>query len=288
MVDFQRTIEGSPDPYSEEEAIAAILPELEKLKAYGVQTIAECTPAHLGRNVELLKKLSARTGIRFITNTGFYGAKNNRFVPREFLFITADSLASIWINEFRQGIGSTGIKPGFIKIGVNRKPLSEFHARLTRAAAITHKATGLTIMSHCGLAVAALQQLAILKEEGVSPQAFIWLHASDEKNWDLLLQSAREGCWISLDKYGWKTETDAVYPVLIDRFKTAGLLDHVLISQDAGFFDPGQPEARFKPYTTVFEKLIPKLREQGFTDKEIDQLFVKNPAKAFVVHQRLL
>jgi len=287
LVDFQRIKNGSPDPYTEDEALAAILPQLERLKTYGVQTMAECTPAYLGRNVALLQKLSSKSGIRFLTNTGFYGAKNNQFIPKDILLLTADSIAAIWIDEFEHGIGNTGVKPGFIKIGVNRKPLSEFHARLTRAAAITHKATGLTIMSHCGPAIAALQQLDILQEEGVAPEAFIWTHASDEKDWDLLLKSAREGCWISLDKYGWNPETDALYPDLIKRFQSEGLLDHVLISEDAGFFDPGQPSTNFKPYTTMFEKLIPELRTDGFSDEEINQLLIKNPAKAFTVRKRL-
>lgn len=288
LVDFQRIQDGIADPLNEEEAIAKILPELEKLKEYGVRTIAECTPAYLGRNVSLLQKLSEKTGLSFLTNTGFYGAWNNRFIPKDILLLTADSIAAIWIDEFEHGIDKTTIKPGFIKIGVNRKPLSEFHERLTRAAAIAHKATGLTIMSHSGPAIAALQQLDILKEEGVAPNAFIWTHASEEKDWNLLLKAAREGCWISIDKYGWNAQTDSIYPELIERFKSEGLLKRVLISQDAGFFDPGQPETTFKPYTTIFEKLIPALREIGFRDEEIDQLLVKNPAEAFIIRKRML
>lgn len=288
LVDFGRDDSNQPQHYSKDEAILKILPELQKLKAFGVKSISDCTTAYLGRDVKLLKTLSEQSGIRILTNTGFYGAQNNKFIPQDLLLITADSMASLWINEFEHGIDGTDIKPGFIKIAVNRKPLSEFHARLTRAAAITHKATGLTIMSHCGPAVAALAQLDILKEEGVSPEAFIWTHASDEENQNLLFKAAQEGCWISLDKYGWDEKWKTGYPDLLEQFKRRGLLDKVLVSQDAGFFDPGNPEQSFRPYTPIFEELIPTLKARGFTNADIKQLFVTNPAKAFTVKKRLL
>ncbi|RKD86339.1 phosphotriesterase family protein [Mangrovibacterium diazotrophicum] len=288
LVDFYRKEDKQPDTYNTEDAIKIILPELEKLKAYGVKSLAECTPAYLGRNVRLLQELSKKSGIQILTNTGFYGARNNFFIPKEILLMTADSIASIWIDEFNNGIDGTDVKPGFIKIGVNRKPLSEFHSCLTRAAAIAHKATGVTIMSHSGPAIAAMQQLDILKEEGVSPEAFIWTHASDDKDQDLLIKAAKLGCWISLDKYGWDEKWIEGYPELLLKFKNEKLLDKVLISQDAGFVDPGNPEVEFKPYTPLFENLIPALKAKGFTDADIRQLLVENPAKAFTIRKRLL
>ncbi len=200
----------------------------------------------------------------------------------------ANELSKIWIDEFENGIDGTNIKPGFIKIGVDRKPLSEFHATLARAAAITHKATGLTIMSHTGPSVPALQQLEILKEEGVAPEAFIWTHASDEENWNKIVSIAKQGAWISLDKYGWNEKWIEDYPQLLKLLKDEGVLNKVLISQDAGYFDPGQPEQFFHPYTPVFEELIPNLKAMGFTENDINQIFIANPAHAFSVKKRLL
>jgi len=58
-----------------------------------------------------------------------------------------------------------------------------FIARLARAAAIAHKATGLTIMSHTGSGPGALSNWNSEKE-GVSPEAFIWTHAHNEQGFD--------------------------------------------------------------------------------------------------------
>jgi phosphotriesterase-related protein len=288
LTDIYRKEDNLPESFSADEALSRIIPQLERAKAHGVKTLAECTPAFVGRNVKLLRELSLRTGLQILTNTGYYGAQNNRFIPAEVLLKPAEELAAEWIAEFQNGIEGTGIKPGFIKIGVDRKALSEFHATLARAAALTHKATGLTIMAHSGPAIAAFQELDILKEEGVSPEAFIWTHATDEKDSTRLVEAARMGAWISADKYGWDEKLITRYPRLLKMMKEEGLLNKILISHDAGWVDPGQPNLPFKPYTPVFEKLIPDLKTLGFTDSDIEQLLVKNPAEAFAVKKRLL
>jgi len=288
LVDFIRPKDDHPEPYGMEDAVKHILPRLQELKAYGVRSFIECTPVYVGRDVRLLKRLADETGLHILTNTGFYGAQNNRFVPEYVLNMTPTMISTFWIAEFEQGIDGTGIRPGFIKIAVDRKPLSDFHATLVRAAALTHKETGLTIMSHTGPAVAAFQQLEILEEEGVSPEAFIWGHASDEKEWSNLIRAAKMGAWISLDKYGWEAEYAESYPKILKTMKKEGLLNKVLISQDAGWFDPGQPEQPYKPYTLIFTELIPNLKKQGFTDDDINMLLVTNPARAFAVKKRLI
>ncbi len=89
------------------------------------------------------------------------------------------------------------------------------------------------------------------------------------------------GAWVSLDKYGWDEkhlEGDAlVY-----------LKNQILISHDAGWYTPSHPGSDFKPYTNIFQSLIPNLKAKGFTDEDINQLLISNPAKAFTVGKRLI
>lgn len=286
LVDFSGAENYHPEDYKQQEAYERILPELLKIKAYGVNSFVECTPHYVGRDVRLLKRLADSTDMHILTNTGFYGAQDNKFIPENVLEMPAEAIAEFYIAEFNQGIEGTGIKPGFIKTAVNRKPLSTFHATLVRAAAIAHKATGLTIMSHTGPAIAAFGELEILQEEGVSPKAFIWTHASDEKDWENLVKAAKMGAWISLDKYGWNKD-DLEGNVLV-YLKDQGVLDKILISHDAGWYEPTNPDKRFTPYTAIFQTLIPNLKTKGFSDEDIDQLLVKNPANAFTVNKRFL
>lgn len=286
LVDFSGAENYNPENYNRQEAFDRILPELKKLAQYGVESFVECTPHFVGRDVVLLRKLSDATGLNILTNTGFYGAQNNKFIPKHVFDMSAEAIAEFYIAEFEQGIEGTGIRPGFIKTAVDRKPLSNFHAKLVRAAAIAHKATGLTIMSHTGPALPAFQELDILKEEGVSPEAFIWTHASNEKDWANLVRIAQMGAWVSLDKYGWDEEY--LKGEVLVYLKEQGVLNKILISHDAGWYDPSQPQKAIQPYTPIFETLIPNLQANGFTAAEVDLLLVENPAKAFTVSKRLI
>ena len=89
----------------------------------------ECTPAFLGSDVRLLKMLSEKTKVQIITNTGYYGAVDNKYLPPWAFTETAEQLAQRWIDDFEFGIDGTNVRPGFIKISVDAKPggLSDLH-----------------------------------------------------------------------------------------------------------------------------------------------------------------
>jgi phosphotriesterase-related protein len=286
LVDFIGADSISESRWDRTKVINKVMPYLRQIRELGCRTFVECTPAFLGRDPLILKSLSDSTGLNIITNTGFYGAHNNKFIPAFAFNESADQLAQRWIKEWEQGIGNTGIRPGFIKIAVNSDSLSEFHKKLVMAAALAHLKTGLTIASHTGPAIPAFQQIEILGKAGVSPDAFIWVHAMNEKEPENLIKAAQEGAWISLDNVN---ETDIEkYINLINILRQKNLLNKVLVSHDAGWYDPAKENGGdYRGYTTVFEKLIPALKKEKFTEKEINQLFVINPAKAFEIKVRL-
>jgi phosphotriesterase-related protein len=261
------------------------LPFLKQVKDLGCQTFIECTPAYLGRDPLLLKSLSESSGLNILTNTGYYGALNNKYIPKHAFIETADQLAARWILEWVEGIDGTGIKPGFIKIGVDNGNLSDLHKKLVVAAARTHLKTGLTIASHTGPAIPAFEQLEILKIEGVAPEAFIWVHAQSEKDLSNHVKAARMGAWIGLDGLDDNNVPD--YIRLIKNLRENNLLNKVLLSHDAGWYHPGEENGgEYRGYTTLFEKLVPALRYENFSEKEIKQILVLNPAKAFEIGVR--
>jgi phosphotriesterase-related protein len=71
---------------------------------------------------------------------------------------------------------------------------------------------------------------------------------------------------------------------LLSFMKEQKYLHRVLISHDAGWYEPDKPDGgQIRGYTTVFKKLIPALKKTGFTQKDIEQVFRRNPAQAFTV-----
>ena len=285
LVDFIGADSITYQRWDRSEVAKIALPYLKQLKELGCNTLIECTPSYLGRDPLLMKTLSQSSGLNILTNTGYYGAGDNKYIPGFAFNISSDQIASIWSKEWEDGIEGTGIKPGFIKIGVGSGHLSDFHKKLVIAAARTHLKTGLTIVSHTGPSVPAFEELEILKSEGVAPDAFVWTHAQNEKDLTAHVKAAKMGAWISLD--GLNDDNAEEYVRMIMNMKENKLLDRVLLSHDAGWYHPGEKDGgEFRGYSTLFEKLIPLLRKRKFSGKEIHQLLVVNPAEAFTVRVR--
>ncbi len=296
LVDFIGADSTGYFRWDKHKVIEKALPFVLDAKNRGVQTFIECTPVYLGRDPLLLKELSGQTGLNFITNTGFYGARNNFFISQKSLSLSAEEMADLWISEFESGIEGTGIKPGFIKIAVDRTDtLSAEHRKIISAAGIAHLATGLVIASHTGPDGPALEQIGILKDLGVDASAFIWVHAQSGTR-EGLIKAAREGAWISLDNVRSRPEMEpgaqgsiTWYAGKIVDMKKEGLLNRVLISHDSGWYDPAKSDGgTFNGFTDIFNSLIPALKENGFTNADIDQILARNPAEAFTVKIRPL
>ena len=285
MADFIGAEKFSKSRYNSDEVFETSLPFIKDIKAKGVDTFIDCTPAYLGRDAAILKRLSDATGINMLTTTGYYGAVNEKFVPKHAYGESAQQLADRWTNEWNKGIEDTSIKPGLIKTSTDKGPLTPMQRKLIQAAGITHLSTGLTIAVHSGNGTAALEQLEILKEQGVSPSARIWVHAQNETNKEMHIRAGKLKTWVSFD--GVNPDTLQTNLDHLKTMKEHNLLEQVLVSQDSGWYNVGDPKGgNFKPYTCVITQFIPLLHENGFTQNEIDLIFKKNPAKAFAIKVR--
>jgi phosphotriesterase-related protein len=287
LVDFIGADQYDPKKWNHDDVIKKVLPYLQRLKETGCQTLVDCTPNYLGRDVILLQRLSTLSGLHMLTNTGYYGGSVNKFLPAHAFTETEHQLADRWIREHKEGIDGTNIRPGFIKISVNDNRLSDISKKLVRAAAHCHLQTGLTIASHTGPAIPAFEEMEIIKQLGVAPEAFIWVHAQNEKDWQQYLLALRKGAWVSLD--GLRDENVNDYVTMLAFLKKEKQLNRVLVSHDAGWYEPGKPDGgTIRGYTTLFQKLIPALKQAGFSEKDIAQLIQHNPAAAFTIKVRKL
>jgi predicted metal-dependent phosphotriesterase family hydrolase len=285
LVDFGGAEVAGYHRYDRQKVIEKALPHLLQFKKLGGNTLFECTPAYLGRDPFVMKELSEKTGINIIVNTGYYGARNHQHLPPHTFTDTPEQLAHRWTEEFRNGIEDSDIRPGFIKIGVNRGSLSEPDKKLIRAACITHLETGLTIASHTGPAEGALEQLDILKQYKVHPSAFIWVHAQNENDLKKQEEIARLGAWIGLD--GISEKSLERHFSMLNNLRKAGFLSRVLISHDSGWYRVGEEDGgNFQPFSFIFEKFIPLLKREGYSKKEVNMLMRDNPVRAYAIKVR--
>ena len=287
LVDFAGADEVSRSRYDADEVFRTALPHLRALRERGCRTLFEATPAYLGRDPALLRRLAEASGLTVVTNTGYYGAARDRAVPAHAWRESARQLADRWTAEFRRGIEGTGVRPGFLKIGVDAGELSEIDRKLVEAGALCHIETGLTVAVHTGNGKAALAVLSTLRALGVAPEAYVWVHAHLEADRPTHDWAARQGAWVEFDGVGWGP-LDAHVDAVVDMARR-GLLGRVLVSQDAGWYHVGEPGGgTYRPHTVLFDEFVPALRARGITEDEIDTLLVSNPARAFAVGVRRL
>jgi len=287
LVDFIGADRVSRDRYDADEVFETVLPHLIALSERGCRAFFEATPAYLGRDPLLLRRLSEASGLHLVTNTGYYGAARDKHVPAHAYRESPRRLAERWTREFRRGIDGTGVRPGFLKIGVDSGPLSEIDRKLVAAGALCHLDTGLTIAVHTGNGEAALDILETLKRHGVAPAAYVWVHAQNEKDRATHDWAARQGAWLEFDGVGWGPLDSHLDPVV--ELAWRGRLDRVLISQDAGWYHVGEAGGgTYRPHTGLFDEFVPALRARGLSEAQVASLLADNPARAFAIGVRRL
>lgn len=283
MCDFVGADKTGPSRWNVDEVAAAILPNLLQLKARGVTGFVDCSPAYLGRDPRVLQKLAQQTGLHIVTNTGYYGGANNKFVPKHAYEESAAGLAARWVGEWKNGIENTGVKPGFIKIGVDEvspadKRLSDIDAKLVRAAARASRETNLSVTCHTGGGPAGLAAARLFAGEKGDPARFIVAH-SDGHGHAINRQVAELGSWVSFDGIGSRSPDEHLQIVLPLLDPHAG---RVLLSMDKGWWWVGEPKGgKIQDYNYLSDTFLPALRKAGVRETMIRRLTVENPARAF-------
>jgi phosphotriesterase-related protein len=186
---------------------------------------------------------------------------------------TDEQLARRWIDEARWGVD--GVKPRFVKIGVNRGPLPAWDRKLVRAAAITARETGLTVASHTGDGLAAMEQIEVFEAAKITPAQFVWVHAQNEKDHNFHRRAARAGAWVEFDNIN--RESADWHRECVRFMASEGLLLRTLISQDSGWYHVGEPGGgTYRGYTFIYTDFLPALDSAW-----VRTMMVDNPATAF-------
>ena len=279
LVDFDGAETATPDRYDNDEVIEKMVPYLSEIYDLGVRGFVDCSPMYLARDVGILHSLSERTGLHIITNTGQY---KEPFLPPTTFDLSADELAAEWIDEYENGINGTDVRPGFIKTAVHPESLAPTQQKVITAAALACKATGLSIGTHTGAALPALEILKILERDGVDPAKWIFIHANAEEDHEMLRIVARTGCWIEIDGIG--AAPDEVQLSQLLKLLDWGFGEKILLSHDAGWYTVGEEGGGTpRPYTHMHSTFLPLMRRVGIDEETIDQITVANPARAFAI-----
>ena len=288
MCDFIGADQTNRHRWEVEAVVKRMLPVFRQLKERGVTGFIDCTPAYIGRDPRVLKQLAQETGLHIVTNTGYYGGADDKFVPKHAYGATPDQLADLWVAEFVDGIEDTGVKPGFMKIGIDEikassDRLSPIDEKLVRASARASRRTDLSVTCHTGGGPAGLAATKIFIEERADPGRFIVAH-SDGHGLPINRAVAALGAWVSFDGIGRQPLESHLKLV---HAMTERHASRLLLSQDSGWYWVGQQNGgEIRNFNYMSDVFLPALRSSGISEATIRRLTVENPANAFAIRFR--
>lgn len=265
--------------------VATMAPFLKEISSLGVNSLVECSTIGVGRNPTILKEVSLATGLNIVAPTGVY---RETYVPEDLKDKSIHELADMWVKDISEGMDGTDIKAGFIKMAVSDEGVSALEAKNLQAAVITARRTGAAVACHTIGGRLAFEVMDLLTSFGMDLGRFIWTHAQSESDFSYLLKAAQRGVIISIDAIGsgWAPD-DAMLAATINLI-AAGYSHQILLSHDAGWYDPSQPDGHPQPegirgYSALFTSFLPQLQSSGIDGETIARITIENPATVFTL-----
>jgi phosphotriesterase-related protein len=264
-----------------------IVEELAAFRAAGGGTVVDLTLDGVGRDPSWLAGLARATGLQVVMGSGWYRGAH---YPPEALIDrrSVEALADEIVGDAIEGVAGTGIRAGIIgEIGTDKPWLSPAEERVHRAAARASRRTGLAIATHAVMSDVGAAQLTVFEEEGVDPGRVVIGHADSYPVLDHYLSLIGRGASIEFDFLGMSfTPTERhgegrIVELLVELLHR-GHGDRILLSQDV--CQNGQLR-RYEGngYTYLQTTFLPRLREAGVTDAEIDRMTIANPRRILTI-----
>jgi phosphotriesterase-related protein len=279
-------------PFDRRETKRRCVDRMLELKALGVSALVDPCPIDLGRDVEFAAEVAQASGVHVVCATGLYKEESGAAPYFKFRSAFTDSvseMSEIFVKEVTDGIGSTGIKAGVIKVATGPNQITPYERNVITAAARAHKATGAPITTHTDEGTMGREQLAILIGEGVDASRVIIGHSCGSADLRYHVDLLDRGAYLGFDRFG----LELLHP---DRLRLAALIgllgigfEHrIVLSHDTVWCWRGRPlplpveqlAPKWDP-RYVLQHIVPALRDAGVQQAKIDTMLIENPKRYF-------
>ncbi|MEO5885889.1 MAG: phosphotriesterase-related protein [Candidatus Limnocylindrales bacterium] len=264
-----------------------ILDELAAFRDLGGSGLVDLTLASVGRDPAWLVDMATTSRLHVVMGCGWY---RGAYYPVEARIDrrSVDDLADELVREATEGVGKTDVRPGIIgEIGTDKPWLSALEERVHRAAARAARRTGLAITTHAVLSAVGRDQLRIFEEEGADPTRVVIGHADSYPVLAHHLAIVERGASVEFDFLG-MTFTPAErlgegrIVELLCELLSRGHLDRILLSQDV-CHDAQLRRYDGHGYTYLARTFVPRLRQAGVSEAEIEAITVTNPRRLLTI-----
>lgn len=267
---------------------------LREARDVGIQTVVDLTPV---RRIDWFMEIASQVDVHIVACTGYYV---DRMTPKPLAAFSESQMADRFVRELTEGIDTTGVRAGIIKVAANTPQLTPWEVQVFTAAAKAHLKTGACIATHA--IAGSREQARVLLRAGADLNRVFFSHVEAEFGWEgrtlreeakYLEDIARQGGALLFNNFGFEWDTpwpDLTY--LLHYLCDAGYQDKVLMSMDANWTwnkegkiefeaEAQHPEAARRTYAYMMTDAAPALLKAGFTEKDIHTFLVENPRKFF-------
>jgi phosphotriesterase-related protein len=260
---------------------------VKKLKAVkeigGVQTFVDLTTIEMGRDVELMRRISERSEVSIIFTTGLFADAYG--IPHYFRDLSDEDITELYVHEIEEGVGPNHLKAGVIKVATGARELTELEVRIVRAAGKAAVATGVPVLTHTGRGGGGIEQIQLLQEVGVPLTKMVIGHSDVSADLRYHTKMLRMGAFVGMDRIGLTAfMPEAIRVGCISALIKMGYAKQLTMSLDAHVRWCGRPNpltVEDRQFTYLFEEFFPMLKEAGVTDADLHQVMVENPKTVF-------
>lgn len=254
-------------------------------------------------DVESIRRISKRTGVHIVASTGLYVEDT---WPDYFRHMTYKQFVGFLRQEITHGIANTGILPGHIKAAYET-PSQQLFEYLRAAAAVSSE-TGMSLQVHLGpdVTVDEVREnvLKPLQQGGSKPDKTILCHIQFMLgalsirqlvtnpgripfDSSFLRELAAKGYILCFTPFGFEADNEnlgiAHYP---DWYSLAGIAaliqdgyaEQLVIGNDV-FTKIATRHGGGEGYRRLKDFVVPALQICGVSERDIDKITVKNPAR---------
>lgn len=239
---------------------------------YNVSTLVDCTPVNIGRDIDILKKVSKKSGVNIICSSGFY------YTDEAMLYDISEEYV---VDTILKDINKTNA--GIIKFAVEDNEMNALSQKLLSALCSVQKDSGLPLVIHTnGRNKNGRAVIDSVLEKGVSHNAVTIGHLSDSDDMDYVTEILKNGCYAGFDRIYKSADMNYYYKKAKDIYALCerGFADKILLSHDGLTFNGFHTNACIRednPHEPIFSCLIPEMRRIGFAQKEIETFIMQNP-----------
>ena len=262
--------------------------EVRPLMAAGCDLLLDLTSVGLGRDVEKLREISTRSGLKVVCGCGLF-VHDSRVGPYEDWSV--GKITAAMLREIREGVGETGIRPGVIgEIGTS-EILYPIERRALLAAANASLETGLPVYIHTyPWSRAGLEAVDLLLAEGVKPRSICICHLDVCFDEGTIFRALDRGVYVEFDNLskefyfpsddgafaGGPFETDVARARMLKRLVDLGYADRLLLANDL-CLKASLHKYGGDGYDYVFNHFAMMMRMEGIAEEEVHRLLDENP-----------